>query len=575
MNRILFISNFSGNISFSDISLDILRLLKNKINEENTEFFIFSIGTIRKMITYDIPKETGIDKNNIFVINDIKNLNNNFFNLEYYKNYINGYNSIGDIIKKINPNLIFIFNDNSAVNNMVNAINNIRPKYKGKIAIYVPIDIGNFDKNIINTNCDLIFVPTDFTKDILMKYEKNVPIVKLPHFIKSSYFYKINDDDELLQIREKYIGIENINKFVIGAINANSIRKRWDILLKGFCKYYNSNETNKPILFIKTTAIKANNPVYGHGRGFNLDDLIKEICAEYNVPIDSIILKNDKYSKQELNEIYNMCDLFINTTDGEGFGMTPFESGLAEKVTILPNYSAFESIYENFEPSDEYQPNFLLPVNLYPAKIIRDNNNITNILDVNQYYCIYYSCKHYEKSPVVIHNEFLPISKNIKTIIISNLGSDTEIIDINPVNGVDLFIHLKTMKRALQLLKQLDNDKISEEIQILISCAPNILDETYESMCIFECDLTNFNSINRKIYISNKILLLEYGIKNAPHVGLVEVDDIVDKINFYEQNRDILKIDGENIAKFVKSELNEDIFYDIFDESLKELNIYL
>ena len=587
VNRVLFISNLSGNISFSEVSLEILKLLKQNINPQKTDFYIFSIGSIRKFMKYDVPKELDIPQEKVFVINEIKNLNNNPFNLEYYKNCIDGYNTIGEIVKAIQPNIIFIFNDNMAVNKMTTAIEKIRPKYNGKIITYIPIDLGNFDENTINTNCDMIFVPTDFTKDILMKYEKNIPIVRLPHFIPLSIFHKIEDKDTINTIREKYFGKENINKFVIGALNANSIRKRWDLLLEAYCKYYLKHQEHQEhqeqeqsskqgvLLFIKTTKLKGNNPAHGHGRGFDLDELIEQTLARFNVPKEAVVITPEKYSQKELNEIYNACDLFVNTTDGEGFGMTPFEAGLAEKVTILPNYSAFESIFEKFEPDDEYQPEFLLPVNLFSAKLIRDNNNISQILRGNQYYCVYYSCKHYEKSRIFMDNGFLPLSKGVKTIYISEAGSDIDVIKINPVNECDLFIHLRTFKKALDLIENLGRErKLPDEFQILVSCSPNVIDEVYETMCTFESK-SKEKTFDRKIFVSNKGLIKDYGVKYTPHVGLVQPDDLVEKIDFYQKNRDILEEDGKKMEKFVKQELSEDIIYEIFTRSLGQLNIYL
>ena len=576
VNRVLFISNLSGNISFSEVSLEILKLLKQNINPQKTDFYIFSIGSIRKFMKYNVPKELGIPKEKVFVINEIKNLNNNPFNLEYYKNCIDGYNTIREIVKAIQPNIIFIFNDNMAVNKMTTAIENIKPKYNGKIITYIPIDLGNFDEKTINTNCDLIFVPTDFTKDILMKYEKDIPIVRLPHFIPSSIFHKIEDKDKISEIREKYFGKENVDKFVIGALNANSIRKRWDLLLEAYCKYYlKQQQSNGPLLFIKTTKLKGNNPAHGHGRGFDLDELIEQTLTRYNVPKEAVVITPEKYSQVELNEIYNACDLFVNTTDGEGFGMTPFEAGLAEKVTILPNYSAFESIFEKFEPNDEYQPEFLLPVNLYSAKLIRDNNDISQILRGNQYYCVYYSCKHYKQSRIFMDNGFLPLSKNIKTIYISEAGSDVDVVKINPVNECDLFIHLRTFKKALDLIKNLSRErKLPDEFQILVSCSPSVIDEVYETMCIFESK-SREKSFDRKIFVSNKELIRDYGVKYTPHVGLIQPDDLVEKIDFYQKNRDVLEEDGKKMSKFVRQELSEDIFYEIFTRSLGQLNIYL
>ena len=127
----------------------------------------------------------------------------------------------------------------------------------------------------------------------------------------------------------------------------------------------------------------------------------------------------------------------------------------------------------------------------------------------------------------------------------------------------------------MELIDKLSfENKIPNEFQILISSSSTIMDEVCESLCIYENKLLN-ESFKRNIYITNKSLIAEYGFKNYPHVGLIEIDDMVNKIDFYEKNRNILDEDGDKLLKFVKDEFNEDLFYDILDRSLNEFNIYL
>lgn len=83
-------------------------------------------------------------------------------------------------------------------------------------------------------------------------------------------------------------------------------------------------------------------------------------------------------------------------------------------------------------------------------------------------------------------------------------------------------------------------NKIPNEFQILISSSSTIMDEVFESLCIYENKLLN-KSFKMNIYITNKNLIEEYGYKNYPQVGLIEINDMVDKIDFYEKNRDILE----------------------------------
>ena len=85
-----------------------------------------------------------------------------------------------------------------------------------------------------------------------------------------------------------------------------------------------------------------------HGGGFDLENLIKGRLAKYGVGTDMVFIRVGRFPIEEINDIYNCMDLMINCTDGEGFGLTPFEVGLTETMTILPNYTSFKGIITKF-----------------------------------------------------------------------------------------------------------------------------------------------------------------------------------------------------------------------------------
>ena len=47
-----------------------------------------------------------------------------------------------------------------------------------------------------------------------------------------------------------------------------------------------------------------------------------------------------------LNKIYNACDVGINTANGEGWGLIPFEHASCRKPLVLPNHTSFGDIWK-------------------------------------------------------------------------------------------------------------------------------------------------------------------------------------------------------------------------------------
>ena len=50
---------------------------------------------------------------------------------------------------------------------------------------------------------------------------------------------------------------------------------------------------------------------------------------------------------EQLNLVYNAVDVGINTADGEGWGLVPFEHAQTRKAQIVPNHTSSADIWKN------------------------------------------------------------------------------------------------------------------------------------------------------------------------------------------------------------------------------------
>ena len=53
---------------------------------------------------------------------------------------------------------------------------------------------------------------------------------------------------------------------------------------------------------------------------------------------------------EQLNLIYNAVDVGINTANGEGWGLVPFEHAMCKKAQIVPDHTSCKDIWENAAP---------------------------------------------------------------------------------------------------------------------------------------------------------------------------------------------------------------------------------
>jgi len=126
------------------------------------------------------------------------------------------------------------------------------------------------------------------------------------------------------------IGIpENLRDgFIIGNINRNQTRKRFDLTIRYFALWVKRYSISDAYLFIHTSET--------HDAGYDCGQL----AAYYGVHDRLIMVNTDLISEQRLNQTYNCFDLQFTTTQGEGWGLPSLE-GMAAGVPLLaPRWSA-------------------------------------------------------------------------------------------------------------------------------------------------------------------------------------------------------------------------------------------
>lgn len=142
------------------------------------------------------------------------------------------------------------------------------------------------------------------------------------------------------------------DEFLIGYISANQFRKRQDILLRSFAVMVERAPNARLVFWCHA---------YDE-RGWDLEQL-----ARYYGVFDKVyfIHKQTEYlSDQELNFLYSSLDVHVNTSGGEGFGLTSLESAACGVPQMVPDWSATREIWGEHGmliPVDDYrmEPKFL------------------------------------------------------------------------------------------------------------------------------------------------------------------------------------------------------------------------
>lgn len=183
---------------------------------------------------------------------------------------------------------------------------------------YCPIEFKNNKCEQLNFY-DKIFTMTEFGKGVINIPKKTFVV---NHGVSLESFFKLNRKRCRERCRELGFNI-NDNDFIIFNGNRNEYRKRIDLTIESFLKF---------------KKFCPNAKLWLHCGNLEHDD-------------PNIIITSPKstthpnYATGTLNIFYNACDVGINTSMGEGWGLVSFEMAALGIPQIVPNFSSYPELF--------------------------------------------------------------------------------------------------------------------------------------------------------------------------------------------------------------------------------------
>lgn len=192
-------------------------------------------------------------------------------------------------------------------------------------------------------HCDAVLKKIDYPVAMAKYGQKqvkdyyNLDTSHIPHGTEPDRFYPLNDQEKLLA-RAKF-GL--LDKFVIGVVARNQPRKFLDRTIKAM-RILNIVKDKIPnaVLFLHLDPNDA-------AQAFNIQLLIQHYNLENRVIFSGMsALKG--FDWNQMNEVYNVMDVHLLTTSGEGFGIPIIEAMSCEVANLATNYTTTsELILEN------------------------------------------------------------------------------------------------------------------------------------------------------------------------------------------------------------------------------------
>ncbi len=248
-----------------------------------------------------------------------------------------GFEQVAEFVTMNKPDICIIYNDMVVVTNIINELYKVADK-NFKIVVYIDQVYLHQKKDyikLLNDRVDFVLAFTPYWEECVKGQGITLPTDYLQHGFNPMIHYPFPKE-----LARRYYNVKNDDIIVLN-LNRNQPRKRWDICLQAFAEIV-ALHNDKPVkLLIATSADGAWNlfEVFERElkkRGLTLEDGMKHL----------IIIDNpQQLTDEDINILYNLADIGINTCDGEGFGLCNFQQAGIGTPQVVPYIGGFRDFF--------------------------------------------------------------------------------------------------------------------------------------------------------------------------------------------------------------------------------------
>lgn len=288
-----------------------------------------------------------------------------------------GYDQVVPLIAAIKPELVFLLYDISFQVRYLEELHKASPQ--PKVIIYSPVEAGpiapEITQRLAGVSRYVLF--TEYGRTEIAKSLETLRIEHpdfqfpelevIPHGVDTDRFYPLGDDDKEIPSRRiearrvmKLDDADHLNAFIVLNANRNMPRKRIDITMQGFAQFARDKPANVKLYLHMAT----------EDSGWNVLILAKR----YGIFDRLIMTQADncrpQFSDQQLNLLYNACDVGITTTTSEAWGMVSFEHAATRAAQIIPRHTSLADLWEGAAEFVDPVMTLTYPGNLTDAHIV-------------------------------------------------------------------------------------------------------------------------------------------------------------------------------------------------------------
>jgi glycosyltransferase involved in cell wall biosynthesis len=267
-----------------------------------------------------------------------------------------GYGRIAPLIEEIQPDIVFLLYD---IPFQIPYLERMRQAAtQPKIVFYSPVESGPIAPEIMQRlqGISRYVVFTEYGRREIEEALKSVraqdpafqfpDLDVIPHGVDCDRFFPLAGETEgapipsrRLEARRKINldDAEHLEAFIVLNANRNMPRKRIDLTMQGFAAFAKDKPANVKLYLHMAT----------EDTGWNVLILAKRYGIFDRLIMTQADNSRPTFSDEQLNFLYNACDVGITTTAGEGWGMPSFEHAATRAAQIVPRHTSLADLWKD------------------------------------------------------------------------------------------------------------------------------------------------------------------------------------------------------------------------------------
>jgi len=292
-----------------------------------------------------------------------------------------GYDQIVPLTEQIQPAIVFLLYDIPFQVPYLEQLRKAAPQ--PKIVFYSPVESGPIAPEIMQRlrGVSRYVLFTDYGRreiaEALNSVRAHDPTFQfpdlevIPHGVASDKFFPLAGASDVagesipsrrLEARRqmKLDDAEHRDAFIVLNANRNMPRKRIDLTMQGFAEFAKD----------KPASVKLYLHMATEDTGWNVLILAKRYGIFDRLIMTQADNSRPAFSDEQLNTLYNACDVGITTVTGEACGMVSFEHAATRAAQIVPRHTSLADLWAGAAEFVDPVMKLTYPGNLTHAHIV-------------------------------------------------------------------------------------------------------------------------------------------------------------------------------------------------------------